>query len=111
MFDFNQDGLRRLLQALTGGGSDDMEGFEPAFALGSEQRKEWDEIQNLHDEAKSMLAEAQARSSLFWVKLERAVKEAGFESDSLRVDTGVVYRKPPSAPDIPDDLPRLEDSL
>lgn len=106
MFDMNSDSLRKFLQMLGGNGSD--EDYEPIATLSPEQKKEWDEIQDLHERAKSMDAEAHARSSLFWVHLERRVKEAGMDPEGLKIDGDVVYRKVEQERDVPDDLPSLE---
>lgn len=105
MFELNPDGLRRFLDMIRG--QSDEEDYEPVATLSPGQKGEWDEIQDLQERAKSMYAESQARLSLFWVHLERSMKEAGLDADGLKIDGDVVYRKVEEERDVPDDLPHL----
>lgn len=104
MFELSPERLRKFLEMMRGETDED---YEPIATLSPEQRREWDEVQALEEKAKSMYAEAQARRSLFWVRLEQSMREAGLSSDDLKVDDGVVYKKVEEKKDVPDDLPNL----
>jgi len=109
MLELNGDSLRRFMDMLRGVSGVEDEGYEPLATLSPEQRTEWVEIERLRDESQFMASEAQARSQLFWLRLERLLKSSGIDSESLKVDDGIVYGRTPKVPDVPDGLPQLGD--